>query len=378
MRDREAYHRAGRNDPLTPDQLREHPYDFVSLPPKLALPKTAVGHDRFHPGRFTGRLTLVYETTSPLHVGSGVFETAEECGLEGGATPVRGIVRAQGRPVLPGSGWKGAVRARFEAITGSRLGLVDTQSREPAFKVPGALKESEQSSRSHQVRIVDPRVTAAQPLRTIREGDLDQLSPAEALFGAMGYRGRIHPSDGRIEGPPASRPLKVAPLDGPVMHRLAKPDKAHNTGGANITISEVEGRKFYYDGEVVHSRTTASHGAPRETWEFVDFVPAGCTIHLDVHLESVTLGEIGALLLSAGQGDNVGILRFGGYKSVGLGKVRLKEIKPRLGTTTTTRSWRRETSDEVDLARAIEVAKEKMVDADALSELHEVTTRIRP
>ncbi len=122
MRDPQAYAQHGRNDPLAPEQREEHPYDFVSLPEKPAVGR-AVGHDRYPADRLTGKLTLTYQTEEPLHVGSGVFETAEECGLAGGATPVRGIVRRLGEPVLPGSSFKGVVRARFEAITRSRLGV---------------------------------------------------------------------------------------------------------------------------------------------------------------------------------------------------------------------------------------------------------------
>ncbi len=367
MRDREAYHRHGRNDPLTPEQLQEHPYDFVSLPAGRPAAGNAVEHHRYFPNRLSGNLTLTYTTLSPLHVGSGVFETASECGLADGTTPVRGIVRCQGRPVLPGSGWKGAVRARFEAVTRSRLGLADTMSMEPGFK--GAPSK-------HRVRIADPRVTRdLRPLGTVSRRDLPRLSPAEAVFGALGYRGRIHPGDGRIEGPPASRALKVAPLDGPVMHRLAKPGKSRNTGGSQIEIAEVEGRKFYYDGEIVHSR---SRDGSRETYELIDHVPAGCTISLDVHLESFAVAELGALLLSAGHGDNAGILRFGGYKPVGLGKVKLVEARARLANGSTARRWRQKDADEIDLAAAVAQACERLVDSAALAELHAVTTRKRP
>ncbi len=375
MRDRDAYLREGRNDPLAPEQLREHPYDFVALPGHGPARGRAAGHDRYFADRLSGRLTLVYETVTPLHVGSGAFEAASECGLSGGRTPVRGIVRRQGRPILPGSGWKGAVRARFEAITDSRLCLVDTSSREPAFKVPADLQHG---GGSHQVRITDPRVSKLRPLGMVRERDLEALPPAEALFGAMGYRGRLHPADGRIEGPAATEPLRVAPLDGPVMHRLARPGKARNAGGSRIEISEVEGRKFYYDGDVVHARQTQWQGMTKETHELVDSVPAGCTITIDVHLESLDLAELGALLVAAGHGEGVGVLRFGGYKPAGLGKVSLREARPELARGASSRRWRREKASAVDLTRAVEQARAQLINEQALDELHRVTTRRRP
>ena len=56
-----------------------------------------MGHHRYLQDRLSGNLALVYETLDPLHVGCGVFEAASECGLAGGRTPVRGIVRRQVR-----------------------------------------------------------------------------------------------------------------------------------------------------------------------------------------------------------------------------------------------------------------------------------------
>ncbi len=231
----------------------------------------------------------------------------------------------------------------------------------------------------HRVRITDPRVTHdLRPLGTVSHRNLPRLSPAEAVFGAPGYRGRVHPGDGRIDGPAATRALKVAPLDGPMMHRLAKPGAAKNVGGSWIEIGGTEGRKFYYDGEVVSSR---SRDGGRETYELIDHVPEGCTITLEVHLESFTVAELGALLLAAGYGDEVGIVRFGGYKPVGLGKVRLSQARSRLATGCATRRWHRNAGDgagRVDLSDAVTRARETLVDADALAELHAVTTRRRP
>ncbi len=373
MRDRDAYTRLGRNDPLSPQQLREHPYDFVSLPDRPAR-GDAVGHDRYAAGRLTGTLRFVYETLAPLHVGSGAFETAEECGLKGGALPVRGIVRRQGRPVLPGSGWKGAVRARYDR---SRLGLVDDRSREPAFKVPDELKGPDTT---HNVKITDRRVTGAlRPAGVVWSPEkLKELSPGEALFGCMGYRGRVHPGDGEIEGGAAREPLQVAPLDSPVMHRLAKPGRAKNTGGRDIEISEVEGRKFYYDGDVVHVREMEEAAGTRKVYEYVDSVAPGATLTIEVHVDSLSLAELGALLLSAGYGEEVGIVRFGGFKSVGLGKVRLRDVAARLASGSPVRTWRRRNDKVDDFGPAIDAARRGVVDARALSELDEVTRRRRP
>ena len=377
MRKASDYVAEGRSDPLSPEQLEQHPYDFVSLPEKPNK-GYAVGHDAYPQGRLTGRLNLVYETLTPLHVGSGVFETAAECGLGNRPVPVRGIVRRRGKPVLPGSGWKGAVRARFEAVTGSRLGLVDTFAKEPASKVPQALKDLPQAK--HKVSIDDSRVRKTlRPLGNFGSGDdLTSLPPAGALFGCMGYRGRIHPGDGVIHGPAATEPLQVAPLDSPMMHRLAKPGAASKAGHSSIRISKVEGRKFYYDGPIVSSRQNPQ-GSGTGRHELIDYVPPGSTITLDVHLESLTPAELGALLVAAGYGAGVGVMRFGGYKSVGLGKVELRTVTAEVRRGSTTSSWRREPAAPYDLAGAVEEAKQQgLIDLDALQELDLITHRQRP
>ncbi len=376
MRNRQAYLDAKRNDPLSDQQRREHPYDFVSLPERPASGQ-AVSHERYAADRWSGTVELVYRTLSPLHVGSGVFETAEDCGLQGGSKPVRGVVRQGGRPVLPGSSWKGAVRARFEAITRSRLALRPKGGSEPAFKVPEALKRPGDPSRNYSVDLKDPCLNRLGPAR-IKKGDLSQLSPADALFGAMGYRGRIRPGEGVIDGPSALRPLIVAPLDSPVTHRIAKPGKIENVGGNRLAIHEVEGRKFYYDGDVVHERRTEMRGNVRVSSEDIDHVPEGATITVEVHLDSVSGDELGALLIAAGHGTEVGVVRFGGYKSVGLGKVVLEKATSRLHRGADLSRWRRAEPMAVELDELTEGAIGSLVDPELLRELHEVTTRRRP
>lgn len=379
MRNPEAYRQLGRNDPTDPQQRSEHPYDFVSLPDQPAAGQ-AVGHHTYPPDRWTGTLTLEYEILTPLHVGSGCFDTAGECDLSGGDAPVRGIVRRQGSPVLPGSSWKGAVRARFEAITRSRLALARASHKVEGFKVPRELREDKR--KKHWVEIVDPLVVKSLKAYKVKRQDdprdnlraIERLSPAEALFGTMGYRGRVHPEDGRISGAGATEILRAPPLESPVPHRLAKPGAAIGRG-TRIEIREVEGRKFYYDGDVMTERQTSR---PGPAYEELDHVPAGSTIYLEIHLEAVTLAELGALLLSAGYGEEVGIVRFGGGKPSGLGKVKLSRAEARLAQGSANRSWKRPPLEKMDLVEAVRVARSDLVDQAALAELHRITTCRRP
>jgi len=373
VRDVDEYIRQGRNDPSSPEQMAEHPYDFVSLPDRPAVAEP-VYHDRYHPDRLSGKLTLTYRIESPLHVGSGVFETAEQCGLQGGQEPVRGIVRRCGAPVLPGSSWKGAVRARFEAITRSRLALVSTFSREQGWKVPAVLQDG--GRRDVDVKITDSRVTTAlKALRSVSEGS-SRLSPAESLFGCMGYRGRVGPQDGTIEGESAKEPLSVPPLDGPQMHRLAVPGHAVSRNG-RLEISEVEGRKFYYDGDLVASRIVGDGRYAKEASELIDVVAPGGSITIVIRLDSLSEPELGALLVAAGYGSGVGVVRFGGYKSAGLGKVKLEQVQSEVWRGVDSRGWKRSKPEQIDLDDLVSSATQQLIDGTALAELHTITTRRR-
>jgi CRISPR/Cas system CSM-associated protein Csm3 (group 7 of RAMP superfamily) len=380
MRDPEAYVREGRSNPHDPQQMLEHPYDFVSLP---ARPEkvAGVGHDRYPVEDYSGTLTLVYETLTPVHIGSGSFERAVDCGLSGKETVVRGIVRRDGAPVLPGSSWKGAVRARFEAITRSTLALARTSHKEEAWKVPGPLRVDAQ--RSHEVRIRDQRVLRTLKAKILKYQDdpesnrrqLRDLSPAEALFGTMGYRGRIHPGDGVVAGPVPQEPLRAAPMESPLAHRLAKPGAARKVSGRpKIEILEVEGRKFYYDGDLETSRRLGNGDARGYTHELVDCIPPGCTIKVEAHLEAVNLEELGALLVAAGYGKEIGIVRFGGFKPAGLGKVSLIKAEAHCLRGSSARSWKRPPLVSIDLEQAVSAARAGLIDQEALRELHQITT----
>lgn len=96
------------------------------VPPNyVALPSTAraVGpdleersHDRLTAGRVSGWLDLRIRTLAPLHVGSGVPARVER---NGKSVLVRDMVLdRRGRPLIPGSSIKGAVRSIAEALGG--------------------------------------------------------------------------------------------------------------------------------------------------------------------------------------------------------------------------------------------------------------------
>lgn len=372
MRDPKKYHEAGRNDPTSPQQREEHPYDFVRLPAK-PVDGALTSHRQLLGDRLHGALQLVYLAETPLHVGSGTFDTTSDRGFPGTAQPIRGLVRRQGRPVLPGSSWKGVVRSRFEAFTRSRLALASEFHSEGGSKLPEELKQRLRPPvHRARIEITDPRVRQGKS-RGVRSRDRDpRISLADAVFGCMGYRGRVRPMEGGIEGLAAVDFLPVPALDTPQPHRLAQPGAIQVDRG-KLQISAVEGRKFYYDGPL---RERNENGA----WEPIDQVPAGSTLHIEVFFENLLPSELGALLLASGYGDKVGIVRFGGYKSAGLGKASLQSARvERRDPGLARRSWHLPETDLVELGPLVEAARQAAwFDADALAELDHVTRRSRP
>ncbi len=395
MRDRQAYVDAGRNDPHDDQQRLEHPYDFVSLPATPAK-GSPVLHDRVDSKLLTGTLRLKYRLDSPLHVGSGGFENAKDLGLDTKDRTIRGMVRSGGQPVLPGSSWKGVVRSRFEAITDSRLGVFKRNMKEASNKLPDALKEGVPQEKKYSVKLEDPALKSLQPF-SIRSKDLKEAadptrkatdllqraSPADLLFGCMGYLGRVRPGEGRIEGPAANAYLEVPAQESPQPHRLAKSGAIEYRNGwpsGHFAIDRLEGRKFYYDGDLRQPRESLPGGGKDSTPSFepIDHVPAGATLTIEVSLACLSEAEIGALLIAAGKGEDVGIIRFGGYKSAGLGKATLVEAFTKLFRGPRLQAWQRGEPEPFDMDKAVETARASLVKAGPLRELHDVTTLRRP
>jgi hypothetical protein len=162
------------------------------------------------------------------------------------------------------------------------------------------------------------------------------------------------------------------------MHRLAQPGQIQKRGPGKLAIVKVEGRKFYYDGPLVHQRRMELRDRSKEVYEHLDSVPEGATLQLEVWLHSLTEAELGALLLSAGYADQLGSLRFGGFKSCGLGKVRLVGTEFALHRGAATRQWHRPEPVELEVSKVLAEAYIHLVDRERLEELRTVTTLRRP
>ena len=92
------------------------PYDFVDISPlERDDRRHPAGHDRYYPDTLSGRLTGQLTALSPVHVASGLLEMTGRRDVP----LVKAHVRSAGRPVIPGSSFKGAIRSIVEAISRS-------------------------------------------------------------------------------------------------------------------------------------------------------------------------------------------------------------------------------------------------------------------
>ena len=121
------HHAAGGTKNATPQSLHfdekfENPYNFVPAPPRLrehptlgdALP---AGHHRYLPDRWSGRIRVELTTVTPLLI-------PDQPTLDANGHKTFGVrTDENGAPYLPPTSIKGALRAAYEAVTNSRMGV---------------------------------------------------------------------------------------------------------------------------------------------------------------------------------------------------------------------------------------------------------------
>lgn len=311
MRDAESIRRAGRNDPDSSAQQREHPYDFVQFADRIH----SVEPDWLQRRRDWGlwhsaewRLSSV----QPLGVGSGLI------GLVNGK-PTRLItVDVQGRPVVPGPSLKGAVRAIYEAITRSCVAGPRTRWEESAKKLPKAFN----AGSSGRPVSVEPtqRPEALRGQCSVRERPL-RLCPACALFGTLGYRGRVAFEDAVIEPSQDGRDVvevfdNIPALSSGQLHRVGE---ASYTQGV-VRLERLWGRRWPLKPTAVR-RAQGDEG--RERMEAL-------RPHTRLKTRIVMMGladeEVGGLLVAMGLGRGQGLLRLGGSKPNGFGLVETEDV----------------------------------------------------
>jgi len=335
---------------------------------------------------------------TPVHIGSGSYRHAPDAPGSVAADIVR---NPQGNPIIPGSSLKGSFRAIAEAASKSCLLMKGADTEEKA-KLPGSVgfrgQRNQHSFRppntSHWSTKVEQALIGAGrnvPVDVQTPSDLNhalcdeskELCPCCAIFGKLGYRGRIAFTDAHITAylkplsgftPPTM--VTIPARNSPQPHRLA--DKATwADGGLDVRLSERRtrqgtvtlvvpnplGRKFYpnfdphecfqtalYDWSQLrrgypkgaplnetffHQQMRKQHGEgtrvpslynPSEfrNGEPHDVIPIGKVLEFRLHFQSLLPWELGLLLLGMGIGASW-LPKVGGAKAYGLGSVQVRQ-----------------------------------------------------
>lgn len=129
-----------------------NPYNFIPALPREDIPdgndlKDAPpkGHDRYHPDHWSGRIRVKMTTVTPLLLpdAAGMVETENDPpGNSPANTPRKGHktypvrVDGAGMPLVASTGIKGMLRAAYEAVTNSRMGVFAGHEERLALRPP--------------------------------------------------------------------------------------------------------------------------------------------------------------------------------------------------------------------------------------------------
>jgi CRISPR-associated protein (TIGR03986 family) len=114
----------------------ENPYNFIPAWPRETASgeladRAPLGHHRYHPDHWSGRITVRLTTKTPLLVPDHGKERPDGHKIFGIRTD------QSGAPYLPPTSIKGMLRAAFEAVTNSRMGIWSSNNDEKlAFRRP--------------------------------------------------------------------------------------------------------------------------------------------------------------------------------------------------------------------------------------------------
>lgn len=256
-------------------------------------------HDRKVPGMWFGRLQVELVSEQPVHVGSG-FKTEAE------GKVLRRTARAGNALLVPGSSFKGVLRARFEAITRSCAGDLPSE-------------RDEVDSRSH------PKVKRGRFTHEVKRmaafadacGRGNLVCSACALFGFQtdhgAQRGRISVTD--LVAAEAVAPVieRMPSQFGPRIHHLGEFHIDDDGREPVFEVGPLHGRKFY----IGSSPTTDAVG-----YERVEAIPRGVSLRGEIRLLNLDDAEMGALLAALGVAP-ASWIKLGCGKGHGFGRVRV-------------------------------------------------------
>lgn len=247
-------------------EVNKYGYTYVELPEHKIKKQKLVFHIKYDPDKSSGEIIFILTTRSPIHIGSGIYELAEDTDTIGNEKVVKGIVKENGLPVIPGSSLKGAFRSITEAISYSCL---DTKCQ--------AKKES------------------------------DGVCVACSIFGAMGFMGRFSYSKATIINEEVYKSIK-AKTPVPKSIEMWIPQKDRNKRKFYPYIEYLSDNFWQSENRSEFANTTNYENINKFVKEKVvepyDFIPKGIEMKFKGKFENMNGNELGLVLLGMGIGEN--------------------------------------------------------------------------
>ncbi|MEO0377095.1 MAG: RAMP superfamily CRISPR-associated protein [Cyanobacteria bacterium P01_A01_bin.17] len=272
-------------------------FDFVDFPATAPSTQPIIGHDRLHRDRYHGGLTLQLTALTPVFSAAGVTALGADVGEP--AVPLLKVMTQDvaGCPILQGTSLKGCIRAVYETITNSTFGV----EKKIGWKSAEKMKAQEIEQLTREERILFDRAP--------RKAKNRILSPAELVFGAMGFQGLVSVADAM-----GDRPLELGEL--PAMFQ-----PKHGNG-----------RKFYRHQTTSTVPSIAAPPSPASPDEKspipIQQAPKGTVFDTTLRFTNLALPQLGALLIALGQDPKRPFaLKVGGGKGKGFGSVRVTLTK---------------------------------------------------
>ena len=105
------------------EDLPDKPYELVSFPRRSPSLNAPAGHHRYKPKGYHGKLKLSLQVKTSLHVSTGITAMGNDVGSR--VPLIKTMTQGKrDRLVIQGSSLKGCMRAIYESITNSTLGVV--------------------------------------------------------------------------------------------------------------------------------------------------------------------------------------------------------------------------------------------------------------
>lgn len=268
-------------------------------------------HDRRIEGAWFGKIIIEIVCDQPVHIGSGfkVVENEREV--------VRRTARSGEKIIIPGSTFKGVIRARFEAITKSCAGDP------PDDRAP---IKSRSYPNIHRGRLTP----AIQGLAVFGDscGKNGETCSACALFGYQSRNGTLRSRISFEDLVSIDNSILIADMPQqfePRLHHLGYGDFDYARG--EFKLHSIHGRKFYIDAD--NSRRTNNNELAEISYERVEIIPEGARLCGAIRFSNLETAELGALLIALGI-EPESYIKIGGGKAYRFGNVFIEDVRYQL------------------------------------------------